>query len=370
LATLETDEAEKRYSFGLYERWRRRLDRHLYAGGAIERSNTMEFLDASRGFAPTEELAAAEHEEACAGKERTLVAEELEEARTRAYEFRMGIRKAEDERADLWRRIASQQREYDRWWHRHLEQLPAYCQELQGVRQAEAAVAEMRGGAQHVRLECEDIASREAAAAIDLREARDEFEKREWGARRVQHLEEQAMLQKEKLASQAAWQPDEIQRFQEVHRSSHELRRAQQFHKMCTLESEEARKTEARCALEKQGLDYSLKRAKEELSDVKKHIELLKTQYKRSSSLLAQREEARQELLRIHSDVALEHERRKLALASMNISFEDVGELSVQKAKSVSPRSSQGMSAISVPVSSREAQATLPARFPGRRRAL
>merc|ERR1712151_117482 len=115
---------------------------------------------------------------------------------------------------------------------------------------------------------------------------------------------------------------------------------------MCAMESQEARKTEARIALEKQGLDYSLKRAKEELSDVKKHIEFLRVKCKRSASILAEREEARQKLLRVHSDDLLEHERKKLALANLNISFEDVGERSVQKARSLSPRSFQGLSAM------------------------
>ena len=44
-----------------------------------------------------------------------------------------------------------------------------------------------------------------------------------------------------------------------------QLQKVQQFTKLCAAEADEAKKTEARCALEKQGLSHNVKRAQEEL---------------------------------------------------------------------------------------------------------
>ncbi len=60
---------------------------------------------------------------------------------------------------------------------------------------------------------------------------------------------------------QSPRQPSELEKINEVQDVDKKLQQVQQFSKLCATEAEEARKTEARCALEKQGLSSSLQRA-------------------------------------------------------------------------------------------------------------
>jgi hypothetical protein len=391
------NDKERHASYGLYERWRRRVDRHLCAGGAIERSNKLEFLDASRGYVPVEELVQAEHEEAHARIKRGHTAEEFDAARCRVASLRAEVNASEVERQQLWREVASQRQVQVKWWQAHMEHVPEYCQQIDVLRGHEAAAADMHENVEYDRLECHRISKMEDMAALDLREAVDDFKRREAAAQRASQLEARAARTTQELHQRTAWHPTEIDKLKEVEHVDKKLQQIQQFTNLCATEAEEARKTEARCALEKQGLTYSLKRAQEELSDVCQHIELLRAKHKTSSRILLEREDARQDLLRVHADLTLDHERQKLALTSHGLAIEDLGERCRPNSSSLSPRSRYATSRsdqrlsvarsvsprpsprpqktpslISAPLSSIDVKGSSPApsHLPGRRRAL
>lgn len=319
VASGRLDDAERRTSYGLYERWRRRIDLHLCAGGTIEQSNTMEFLDASRGYKPLEELVQLKQEEQLARKRHIAVGEELDSARSCVRSLKTEVGNAENQRAQLSTEVEMQKRNYNEWWQWHKSQLPGYCELLDTIRGTETSLANLRAHVEQGRIECVDLFRSEAAADADLQNARLEYEAHEQHVRKVQGYEQATAHHTRDLEQQAEWQPDEVNRFQRVRQTGRQLEQVRQFHEMCSLESEEARKTEARCATEKENFSFRFLRAQEELLTVQRHIELLRTQRKATVRLLMERTEARQELLQEHAEVTLEHERQKVALAAHGI---------------------------------------------------
>jgi len=318
-AIARNDVAERRTSYGLYERWRRRLDLHLCAGGHIEQSNTMEFLDASRGYKPSEEVKQLRQEEEAARKRNLLVDTEIDDARRRVRFLKHEVFNAENERGKFTTEVEMQKRRHNEWWQEHLSQLPDYCALQDAIRNTEGHIAGMRIQVEQGRIECAEMSCMEAAADADLENARLEHQAHEQQIYRVRNFEEATLHSTRGLEHQAEWQPDEVTRLERVRSTGRQLEEVQQFHQMCALESEEARKTQARCSLERQNLDFAFTRAQEDLLTVQRHIELLRGQRKVTMRLLMERAEARQELLETHMEVALEHERQKVALEARGI---------------------------------------------------
>merc|ERR1711957_466026 len=113
--TEKCDALERLKSYGLYERWRRQLDIHLCAGGSIERTNTIECLDAARGYTPAGDVTRLRQGLEVAQMEQTAFAAELHASLQKGGVLRAEIREAVPERLRLENDIAEQRQKADKW---------------------------------------------------------------------------------------------------------------------------------------------------------------------------------------------------------------------------------------------------------------
>ncbi|CAE8628550.1 unnamed protein product [Polarella glacialis] len=151
----QCDEAERRTSFGLYERWRAHLDIHVCAGGSVVSSDAIGGLDRDRGYVPAEEVARGRAREGEAARRQKETAQELDLVQSRVGALGHELRAAESQRGEFRREVAAQRRTTNEWWQWHLARLPRYTEELEGLHQAEAfassLVAAVEEGQQRLR---------------------------------------------------------------------------------------------------------------------------------------------------------------------------------------------------------------------------
>ncbi|CAJ1461935.1 unnamed protein product [Effrenium voratum] len=105
-----TEELERRLSFGLFRRWRRRLDQELYAGGCVERTNDVGRLSKDQGFAAAEDLARRKGLARQLKGQREQLALKLTEAQRGLLRLRSEARAMQQETNDLCCQLAEERR--------------------------------------------------------------------------------------------------------------------------------------------------------------------------------------------------------------------------------------------------------------------
>ncbi|CAJ1373858.1 unnamed protein product [Effrenium voratum] len=138
-----TEELERRLSFGLFRRWRRRLDQELYAGGCVERTNDVGRLSKDQGFAAAEDLARRKGLARQLKGQREQLALKLTEAQRGLLRLRSEARAMQQETNDLCCQLAEERRKTNEWWDWHMTRLPQYHDDLQKLRQVEACDCRM-----------------------------------------------------------------------------------------------------------------------------------------------------------------------------------------------------------------------------------
>merc|ERR1712125_163447 len=116
----------------------------------------------------------------------------------------------------MGREVASPHQVQNKWWQMHMAHVPEYCQQMDVLRGHEAAVADVREYVEHDRLECHSMSRMEDLAALDLREAIEDFQRREAEAQRVTQLESRAARQTLELHQRTVWHPTEVDKLKEV----------------------------------------------------------------------------------------------------------------------------------------------------------
>eukprot|EP00930_Biecheleria_cincta_P056785 TRINITY_DN4283_c2_g1_i1.p1 TRINITY_DN4283_c2_g1~~TRINITY_DN4283_c2_g1_i1.p1 ORF type:complete len:516 (+),score=129.52 TRINITY_DN4283_c2_g1_i1:157-1704(+) len=350
-ATNSCNEAERRTSFGLYERWRQRLDLHLCAGGSVESSNTMDHLIRDRGYVPTTEVSQSQRREVEAARSCAEVAKQLDTVQHDVAALHHELRVAEGECGELRRRVAEQRRTTNEWWEWHMARLPQYHKDLEKLRQHEAFKSSMQSNVKESRSLLKQKQQDEEAAYADLQRAKDELYRHEVQVQRFFGLIEEYEQEQRHLAQRAMLQPDQAEKIQQVHRFAQRLDEARELRQELESEMAEARKTEAQAEVERQAIAAKIARASEELRAAGEHVAMMREVRSRELGLLGEFEHERKELSRAHAELFVEHERMKSELVALSSSV-DLGArqalvqrpltLIQQPARSFSPLPSAG----------------------------
>eukprot|EP00927_Polykrikos_kofoidii_P072119 TRINITY_DN68270_c0_g1_i1.p1 TRINITY_DN68270_c0_g1~~TRINITY_DN68270_c0_g1_i1.p1 ORF type:complete len:499 (+),score=102.97 TRINITY_DN68270_c0_g1_i1:138-1499(+) len=315
------EQVEQRTSYGLYERWRRRLDAHLCAGGAVERRNDVEaFISVRHGYMPQDEFDQELQQEKSAQKKRDAVAEDLHTSWGRVAVLRDEVRKAELQRAGLAHEICEQKKRATEWWEWHLSRVPGQCSAMEWSRQAEAVIANLQVECRTSHLHCEALGRQEEATEAEAKRARRLVEAQEFQIRRYLGYSEAYANQAAALHAETAPRGSDDERIAEVRRSTRRLEKAQRIRDELAVEQREARCLEAESADRRRDIAPLLRTRREELNDATRHLEMLREQRAFAVRTLGDRDGERRKMVEALAMASLEHEREKLALASYSSS--------------------------------------------------
>ncbi|CAJ1335790.1 unnamed protein product [Effrenium voratum] len=235
-----TEELERRLSFGLFRRWRRRLDQELYAGGCVERTNDVGRLSKDQGFAAAEDLARRKGLGRQLKGQREQLALKLTEAQRGLLRLRSEARAMQQETNDLCCQLAEERRKTNEWWDWHMTRLPQYHDDLQKLRQVEAHFNTVQRQTQECQQQLQSTCSEEEAAQHDLLKSREEFQASEMQVEQVFGLLQEHEAQKAHLYKQSLLDPFKVDRIRRAQHSAERLQEAQDLRRSLEVASEEA----------------------------------------------------------------------------------------------------------------------------------